>query len=724
MGPVSLPNEGDRGELITPAVDGRINEGGKSLPQTGTLLPDADRKLEENDANLLASPATSRLSETGVLAALPPDTDAISGLGIVSEAQLAVPRPQPRELTRVMDAADSVRTPPLPLDTIGDDTAAAQDDELPDSAASSQRLDTLNALASELETRQRVSPTPDRAVPGAELRAHLRADLSPRDAQTPLASTAKAVSNERRASQLRAQYDPAALPGEVKVASQPNAPTRTSEPLTASQAQERPVEVRDLTQKAGQGTAALAQSVDATAQVQSNSSSASSEPATQAQAVSDVGTLSGSGTSSPVPSTGLPTPKQAEIPKLDPKVLATGDKALPADQTPIKPHGASVPPSSVEADKLSMKARKVEAQKAEPADAPPQSPTQVQVRTATRDSELIPQAIRMATRTVQPTRLSQPAAPVAKTPQRLDQQAPAKPEVSASAPVIPALNSLGQGLAVPLGEVEADTDAPRAAASSNLAAPASPAFATQSSLQGPMDANSLQQSANPLQPASAPSAPQPASPAPLTDTSSALRLSPQLESTIDQLTEARSNAQANRPELTVRHQEFGAITMRVDATGGDLRATLSARDPGFVPAIQTALAERGVTASGETATGMSQRQDQQTSQNNPQGNSQSGSYAGSQFQGQGQGWGQGSGTNYGSSTGEGQGTSQPYAGQTGSQDDDTGSDPAGRTGGRGGPAGGGRAFRLIFAHLAQGIDFACLTIRLETETTPKKAAVG
>lgn len=139
------------------------------------------------------------------------------------------------------------------------------------------------------------------------------------------------------------------------------------------------------------------------------------------------------------------------------------------------------------------------------------------------------------------------------------------------------------------------------------------------------------------------------------------RLAPQLESTIEQLSETRQSALSSRPELTVRHQDFGAITMRVEALGNDLRATLSARDPGFVPAIQAALAERAIVPAAETSTGQS---------HNPQrGQEQTSQALASSPGSQGQGWN--SEGRYGSSTGSGQGTSQPYRGQSDGRDDDT-----------------------------------------------------
>jgi hypothetical protein len=137
------------------------------------------------------------------------------------------------------------------------------------------------------------------------------------------------------------------------------------------------------------------------------------------------------------------------------------------------------------------------------------------------------------------------------------------------------------------------------------------------------------------------------------------RTLPQLETAIDQIAQTRTQ-QAARPELTLRHNEFGTITMRVEALGNDLRATLSARDPGFVPAIQAALAERAVVPGSETSSSQSNNSPPGQRGNDPNGG-QSGS--------SGQGWQ--SEPRYGSSLGSGQGTYQPYRGQTESQDEDT-----------------------------------------------------
>ena len=118
-----------------------------------------------------------------------------------------------------------------------------------------------------------------------------------------------------------------------------------------------------------------------------------------------------------------------------------------------------------------------------------------------------------------------------------------------------------------------------------------------------------------------------------------LRIAPQIEATIERLAETRHAAQATRPEILMRHGEFGLVTMRLDASSGDLRATLAARDPGFVPAVQAALAERAVTPVSDSAA--TQR-----------GQDQSGtaSHSGSS---------QGFSSNYGSSPGSSQGSPSP-----------------------------------------------------------------
>jgi len=118
---------------------------------------------------------------------------------------------------------------------------------------------------------------------------------------------------------------------------------------------------------------------------------------------------------------------------------------------------------------------------------------------------------------------------------------------------------------------------------------------------------------------------------------------PQLESAIHQVGEIREALRSARPEMTLRHAEFGFVSLRLEAAGGaqDWRAVLASRDPGFVPAIQAALAERAVTATADAA-------------------------------GTGSGTGHGAASSdqrYGSSPNGGQGSSQPYLGQSGQRDE-------------------------------------------------------
>lgn len=128
---------------------------------------------------------------------------------------------------------------------------------------------------------------------------------------------------------------------------------------------------------------------------------------------------------------------------------------------------------------------------------------------------------------------------------------------------------------------------------------------------------------------------------PTTEIRSEARVVPQIEQAIDALTDAREAGRVSRPEVLLRHSEFGLVSMRLEAASGDLRATLASRDPGFIPAVQAALGERAVTASSETAANHNQQRGQE------QG---SGTFAGS---------GGGFSANYGSSPGSSQGSSQP-----------------------------------------------------------------
>ncbi|MFM7349266.1 MAG: hypothetical protein ACKO01_07230 [Erythrobacter sp.] len=122
---------------------------------------------------------------------------------------------------------------------------------------------------------------------------------------------------------------------------------------------------------------------------------------------------------------------------------------------------------------------------------------------------------------------------------------------------------------------------------------------------------------------------------------------PQQQSTIDQVGDLREALRSARPAMMLNHAEFGAVSLRLEAGGGGegWRAVLASRDPGFVPAIQHALAERAVAAPPATSP-------------------DSGALAG-----QGGAFHNGTGEHRsGSSLSGGQGTLQPYLGQSGPRD--------------------------------------------------------
>ena len=136
------------------------------------------------------------------------------------------------------------------------------------------------------------------------------------------------------------------------------------------------------------------------------------------------------------------------------------------------------------------------------------------------------------------------------------------------------------------------------------------------------------------QPAPAPASSQvPAAPALVPSAPIAERAEPRApavnqESAIAAVGEIREALRAARPEMTLRHADFGFVSLRVESTGAEgWRAVLASRDPGFVPAIQTALAERAVAAASDTAstnTGQNGTSDQRygASPNGGQGSSQ------------------------------------------------------------------------------------------------------
>lgn len=108
------------------------------------------------------------------------------------------------------------------------------------------------------------------------------------------------------------------------------------------------------------------------------------------------------------------------------------------------------------------------------------------------------------------------------------------------------------------------------------------------------------------------------------------------DSAIAQLSALRQALRSARPELTLRHNEFGAVALRIEAALPDgWRAVLASHDPAFVPAVQAALAERTPGAGAAAAAASADP-------------ASSG----------------GDAPRYGSSLGSGQGGSQPYSGQS------------------------------------------------------------
>ena len=233
-------------------------------------------------------------------------------------------------------------------------------------------------------------------------------------------------------------------------------------------------------------------------------------------------------------------------------------------------------------------------------------------------------------------------------------------------------------LASALNETASTNRATAAAAPTTLSAPSA-----ESSIVAPAQGSGAAPAPAPIpvaNPATVPPTPaiSPASPA-ITAPVTAEAAGPSLEQFVERIADAREAGRSVRPELTLRHGEFGSVGVRLDASAsaniGDWRATLIARDPGFVPAVQVALAERSVAAaseSGLTHGGSSSPRGGEggspNSGSNPSGSqsSSSGFWSGSQGSGAGQERG------YGSSTGADQGSAKPYSGEEGS----SGSNPA------------------------------------------------
>lgn len=138
-------------------------------------------------------------------------------------------------------------------------------------------------------------------------------------------------------------------------------------------------------------------------------------------------------------------------------------------------------------------------------------------------------------------------------------------------------------------------------------------------------------------------APTPQTPAPADRAGEPRAPAPQFESAIEQVGSLREAMRSARPEMTLRHAEFGFVSLRLEQAAPDnWRAVLASRDPGFVPAIQAAFSERSVAATSESAAGFPGQS----------GAAQNGT----------------SDQRYGASLNGGQGSSQPYMGQSGSRD--------------------------------------------------------
>lgn len=306
------------------------------------------------------------------------------------------------------------------------------------------------------------------------------------------------------------------------------------------------------------------------------------------------------------------------LPEALPETLPPPGTALPESGSDLPPAGALLPPDEPLAAPLAATA---EAE----ADTPllPDTPQPEAALLA-----LLP----VAAPAVLPATLPVPVATAARAGGAAD---PAR-SVPAAAPVVvaPRLPALPP-------EPASEDEAP---ASLALAALASDAPEAVSQPVAASPAPSPAPSAAPAQPAP------PAGPAPVAERVEPRSAAPDQESAIAQFGEIREALRSVRPEMTLRHAEFGFVSLRIEGAAAapqDWRAVLASRDPGFVPAFQAALAERAVAASSETSAS-------------------------------GNGAGQGSSSSdqrYGFSQGSGQGSSSPYPGQSGGRDEGASQDP-------------------------------------------------
>ena len=176
-------------------------------------------------------------------------------------------------------------------------------------------------------------------------------------------------------------------------------------------------------------------------------------------------------------------------------------------------------------------------------------------------------------------------------------------------------------------------------------------------------------------PSAVPSAPPAAAPPAASpgDARGDSRTAGQVEAALDQLAGSREGQRNLRPEVNLRHGEFGQVNLRLDSSGESLRATLTAHDPGFVPAVRQALAERGgfersLAPEQAVQSGVPLTQRVLEASGGSGAGSAGGGSQGSAGGGSGQNPGQGSAhsgphseARYGSSPGSDQGTPQPYS---------------------------------------------------------------
>ena len=674
--------------------------GGNSFPQIGMRLPNG---LPDMETPFAQQPPEGRETSGGIQTGKSPESQSARAMvsGGTKQASLVLPRIEPRDLAQSEVGKVSSRAP-SPLDT-PDETG--QDAAIPGGDVFPLLQDVTGAT--ELASEASAPLLPERSVKQGETPAveEVRAPIQ----------LSSLIASSRPSDQPEADG-----PDKVPLGKGVDAPIDTSRVDTSDDA--KPLRPKPLAGKGAEVNLAKdklvdqrpdettdigrAQFVNEVPIIASSDNTVptrvEADPAAGSMGLSRVADGKDLSMSlrplaaSMEPPSNAPLTRQGSEPPRQQYEIRTNDIAIekrPAEATPQPPIENKVQAAKAET------AKQESAKIADPDDAiriPTTSAPKLQTQLATpeaQDSKLEPArfaqtsqaAVQLAAKSIAENQLARSPKAV-ESRAKIELNLPRTPAAASALPPVPEISSVRPVTPVE-GEADVDPVSSRAPLTAVVHSVGSPVIAPSQTGQSTLEFGAPQTTAAQSQANATPVALQTGTPAPVTDTSTPSRLAPQLENTIDQLAEARSAAQASRPELTVRHQEFGAITMRLEAMGNDFRATLSARDPGFVPAIQTALAERSVAASSETTGSGAQRGNEQGS---AQSGSQSGSHTG-QFAGSpGGGWNpQG---NYGSSTGAGQGTSQPYTGQTENRDEDSGSERGNSLGRATGSPGEGEIF--------------------------------